>query len=239
MSAQSYFSQTSVLEVVFPCQKVPYVIVCTYTVDTIFIIWLVLFATFWDSHFYNEIFSLFCHCYCCVLDIYCICGHELQGHTMMTYNCLKRWKRKKQMEAKGRSCQRRGMEGRKKQAQWKRRERETHVMMMTRRRSSSPVHHLFWLQVRGKNPTNHHVSHLPQICIHLSSIHIYDSIFMNVWVREDCWIAFFPPDSPMKTGEKIWKFGLFKSQLPVTCGQCEGMLNKSKLEQGEVSLMSV
>uniref|UniRef100_A0AAQ6IME7 SP110 nuclear body protein, tandem duplicate 1 n=1 Tax=Anabas testudineus TaxID=64144 RepID=A0AAQ6IME7_ANATE len=41
--------------------------------------------------------------------------------------------------------------------------------------------------------------------------------------------------SPLKKGQKgdIWTWGLFRSQLPVNCGDLEGSLSKQRLAQGE------
>ncbi|XP_074552596.1 nuclear body protein SP140-like protein isoform X2 [Halichoeres trimaculatus] len=41
--------------------------------------------------------------------------------------------------------------------------------------------------------------------------------------------------SPLKKGEKgdIWTWPIYKSQLPVTCGEKEGMLNRERLAKGE------
>lgn len=41
----------------------------------------------------------------------------------------------------------------------------------------------------------------------------------------------------MKKGEKgeIWTWPLYKSQLPVTCGQVTGTLQRDKLAKGQIS----
>ncbi|XP_026212392.1 nuclear body protein SP140-like [Anabas testudineus] len=45
--------------------------------------------------------------------------------------------------------------------------------------------------------------------------------------------------SPLKKGQKgdIWTWGLFRSQLPVNCGDLEGSLSKQRLAQGEKCIL--
>uniref|UniRef100_A0A4W5QAM3 Nuclear body protein SP140-like protein n=1 Tax=Hucho hucho TaxID=62062 RepID=A0A4W5QAM3_9TELE len=45
--------------------------------------------------------------------------------------------------------------------------------------------------------------------------------------------------SPFRKGEKadIWTWPIYKSQLPVTCGDKEGMLNRDKLAKGEMCIV--
>ncbi|KAF3700434.1 Nuclear body protein SP140-like protein [Channa argus] len=44
--------------------------------------------------------------------------------------------------------------------------------------------------------------------------------------------------SPLKIGEKnIWTWPIYKFQLPVTCGELEGTLNKSRLAKGEACIL--
>ncbi|CAJ1075958.1 nuclear body protein SP140-like protein isoform X3 [Xyrichtys novacula] len=39
--------------------------------------------------------------------------------------------------------------------------------------------------------------------------------------------------SPIKKAEEIWNWPIYKTQLPVTCGNKEGMLNRERLAKGE------
>ncbi|XP_024127060.1 sp110 nuclear body protein [Oryzias melastigma] len=48
-------------------------------------------------------------------------------------------------------------------------------------------------------------------------------------------IAFASP----KKGEKIWDWPIFKHQLPVTCGEMEGMLIRDKLAKGEKCIQAM
>ncbi|XP_076609359.1 uncharacterized protein LOC143334438 isoform X2 [Chaetodon auriga] len=47
------------------------------------------------------------------------------------------------------------------------------------------------------------------------------------------------PDSPLKKGEKsdIWTWGIYKGQLPVTCGNLTGILNRGRLAKGEKCIL--
>lgn len=57
----------------------------------------------------------------------------------------------------------------------------------------------------------------------------------GLFFRFMCHDCFHFPASPLKKGEKgdIWTWAIFKSQLPVTCGDLEGTLNRDRLARGE------
>lgn len=75
--------------------------------------------------------------------------------------------------------------------------------------------------------------------LNLNEEEIFISICMSgreilIWTKESKSRVLLP-GSPLKKGQRsdIWNWPIYKTQLPVTCGKQEGMLNRDRLAKGQ------